>query len=236
MKYLITFLLMAAPALAQSEFPSALTMTQTVSVPLMVQPPPVPATRWGIVASVGTAAGLGYHLPYTAIGLNVEKTVGPRAEVQVNGDFSPTNKYVTNNGHTVHAGVRGLWWLTSQWAVTGADSEGLLYTSQFTKHANSPAVGLAARAYWLGFPNRFYVSYLIPTGARPTDGSLQSNRVQGIRFEEEGQGWSRARLGFQLEILSFLSQSGSAPSPRSWTGTFTVKVRYGTKQDDTRLW
>jgi hypothetical protein len=183
MRYLLAFFLMTGAALAQVP-------TGTIDPHFGALPDPQPSTRWG------TAAGLGYHLPYTAIGVNVEQVVGPRAEVQVYSDFSPTDKYVTNDGNTVHIGARGLWWLTSQWAVTGADSEGILYTSQFVKHGNSPSVGVAARAFWLGVPQRFYVSYLIPTGARPTDGSLQSNRVQGLRFEGEGQGWRCCRLGF----------------------------------------
>lgn len=190
-----------------------------------------PATRWGAIVLVGTESGLGYHLPYTAFGGGVEHTIGDPIEVQASADYSPTHKYITNDGSQVHLSGRAIVWANDRVGLTVTDGETWLHTSQFTKADNRPQFGIVARLWWLGFPSRFYASYVVPEGKRPVDGSLQSNRLQGISTAIEAQGWSRVRLTTTFNVLTFIEQSGAAPGKRDWTGTVVVTVRFGTKQD-----
>ena len=195
-----------------------------------------PQTRWGVTTTVGTESGLGYHLPYVDLGAGVEHAIRDRMEVQASANYSPTHKYITNDGNSVHLGGRALLWVNDTFALTAGDGETWLRTSQFDKANNFPQFGVAARLWWLGFPSRFYAAYLVPEGKRPTDGSLQSNRLQGISTAIEAQGWSRVRLTTTFNVLTFLEQSGAAPGKRDWTGTVVVTIRVGTKQDLNELY
>lgn len=195
-----------------------------------------PITRAGVTATVGTEAGLGYTLPYYAFGAALEHTIGSRSEVQFSTDISPTDKEFTHDGTQLHLSARGMYWLSYRAAITGEVRESFLWTNQINKRATFPVVGMASRFYWLGIPQRAYIGYIIPTGSRPTDGSLQSNRLQGPTFTIEGQGWERVRISTTFNVLTFLDQSGSAPGHRNWTGTLVVTFRFGTKQDPSRLY
>ena len=190
-----------------------------------------PATRVGALVTIGTESGLGYQLPYTEFGAGIERTLGDRFEVQASADYSPTHKLVTHDGHSVALNGRLVAWQTQRFGLTAADDEAWLMTSQFTKHASHPEFGIVARLWWLGFPSRFYAAYVVPVGARPVDGSLQSNRLQGVSAAIEAQGWSRVRMTTKLDIVTFLDQSGAAPGLRHWEGTVVVTFRIGTKQD-----
>jgi hypothetical protein len=197
----------------------------------------LPALRFGIEGSIGTKSGLGYKLPYTSFELAGEKIFANGFEIQAHGGVSPTAKYVSNDGLQVMGTGRVLYWFGSSTAIAAAGGVNVrsLATSLFTKHDNSPSIGVVRKVWWLGLPNRLYLSYLIPTGARPIDGSLQSNRTQGIEFIDEVQHTSRIRMSLTFDVLTFLSQSGAAPSPRSWTGTVMVMFRFGSKQDPNQL-
>ena len=190
-----------------------------------------PSTRIGALVTVGTESGLGYKLPYTDFGVGVEHDLGHHLEVSASADWSPTHKYVTNDGNAVRVSAQAIAWTGDHFGLTAGDDEAWLWTSQFAKHANHPSVGIVTRLWWLGFPSRFYASYLVPVGARPTDGSLQSNRLQGVSAAIEAQGWSRVRMTTKLDILTLLDQSGAAPGLRHWEGTVVVTFRIGTKQD-----
>lgn len=195
-----------------------------------------PSTRWGITATIGTQSGLGYKLPYTAFGGAIERTLGNHVELQVSGDYSPSHKYITSDGHQFHAYAAALYWFRDNAALYANDGEGFLYTSQFQKQANFPQVGVATRLFWMGVPSRIYFTYIVPTGKRPTDGSLQSNRTQGMGFVYEGQGWDRVRIITTFHVLTFLDQSGAAPGLRHWTGTIVMTVRFGTKMNSNQLY
>lgn len=195
-----------------------------------------PSTRWGITTAVGTESGLGYALPYTAFGAGIEKAFGDRVELQADADFSPTRKLVTKDGRQFHVTARALYWIGSRVALVGGDGEAALWTNEFAKRSNNPFIGMGCRLWWMGIPSRLYLSYLIPTGSRPTDGSLQSNRTQGVSFTYQGQGWTRARLSSTLNVLTLVDQSGAAPGVRHWTGTVVMTLRFGTKQNIEELY
>jgi hypothetical protein len=202
----------------------------TLAIPTAAQQTQ-PTTSLGATFSAGTESGLGYALPYIAFGGALEHSISSHIEAQASADYSPTHKVITHDGHQSHLGGRALVWLGSRFALTAADREGWLSTSQFRKSANSPAFGVAGRLWWLGTPSRIYAAYLPPMGRRPTDGSLQSNRTQGISTTIESQGYSRVRLTTTFDVLTFLDQSGAAPGLRHWEGTLVVTARFGTRQN-----
>jgi hypothetical protein len=214
-------------------------ITLLIGMAMMVAPAAraqQPATRWGATATIGTESGLGYQLPYTAFGGGVERAILDKVEIQGEADYSPTHKLVTHDGHEIHVQGRAIAWMGDRVGLTAADDETWLATSQFSKAANHPEFGVVARLWWLGFPSRFYASYVVPEGKRPTTGALQSNRLQGVSTAIEAQGWSRVRMITTFDVLTFLDQSGAAPGLRHWEGTVTVTLRIGTKQDLNQLY
>jgi hypothetical protein len=91
-------------------------------------------------SSVGTDAGLGFKLPFTTFGFTIEKPIGSRFEVQLNADFSPTHKLLTNDGLSLLFGAQGLYWLDRRLGVVGGMRFSRLLTSQFNKSGLSFAI------------------------------------------------------------------------------------------------
>lgn len=195
-----------------------------------------PSTRVAADLTVGTASGLGYRLPYSAFGADVERVLGDRLEARIAADYSFTTKYGETSGSQEHLSGRLLAWVKPNFGFTAEDGEAFLHTSLFTKSSNSPLVGIVNRCWAFGVPTRIYLGYIVPTGSRPTDGSLQSNRLQGGRFIYEGQFTSRLRLIFLFDIVTLLDQSGDASGHREWSGTALVTFRIGTKQNAYELY
>lgn len=193
-------------------------------------------------SSIGSSAGLGYKLPDTTFGFSIEKAVGQKFEVQVSAAYSPTHKYITNDGESLLAGASGLYWVNWRFAVLGGAKFSQLWTSQFEKVAFYPVAGLVFRTMWMHEnAGRIYVTYEFPTGCVWATASnpcvIQSSRLTGVNFNPEFRVFSHTRAGLEMGIWHFCDQ-GNPQDPAAGrschvTGTTAIKFRFeiGRKED-----
>jgi hypothetical protein len=186
-------------------------------------------------SSIGSMAGLGFKLPFTMFGFTVEKPIGSRMEIQFYGDFSPTHKFLTNDGFSLIFGTQGIVWLDKKWGVVGGMRFSRLFTSQFNKSGNFPLLGIALRDTWMKeLPGRLFLTYEFPTGcvwataSNPCD--IQSNRLQGVNFNQEFQMSRHLRFGLLMGFYRFCDQSNqhepTIPRTCHFTGTSSVMLRF----------
>jgi hypothetical protein len=193
-------------------------------------------------SSIGSSAGLGYKLPDTAFGFSIEKPVGRRFEIQLSSAFSPTHKYITNDGESLLASGSGLFWVNWKFAVLGGVNFSRLWTSQFDKSAIYPVAGVVLRTMWMHEnAGRIYVTYEFPTGcvwATATNPcTIQSSRLQGVNFNPEFRVFAHTRVGLVMGFWYFCDQSNqfdpAAGRSCHFTGTSSKKFRFeiGRKED-----
>jgi hypothetical protein len=205
---------------------------------VIAQIPPAPAGRmpgnlWMVDSSIGTDAGLGYKLPSLRYGISLERPITSRIELQVSTTYSPDHKFITNDGNSFLASAQSLFWINHRVAAVGGMHFSRLWTSQFNKSAFFPLVGIAIRDRWMGeLPGRMYITYEFPTGCVwATAGNpclLQSNRLQGVNFDQEFRVWPHLRVALLYGFYNFCDQGNPfAPNvPRSCHYTVTSALQF----------
>jgi len=189
------------------------------------------ATRWLLDAETGTDAALGYKVPHVGFGSSIEQSLGTRIELDGGLSFSPDKKIITNDGSSLLIKSSGRFWITQRFAITGGLERSNLWTSQFSKAAWLPSVGIAIRESSLGMPGRLYFSYLFPTGCQWGAGCpIQSNREMGPVGYWEKRTYSHFRVGFQIGYYRILNQGNplqpSIGRTGEWSGDVHVVTRY----------
>lgn len=219
-----------------------------VSSRLFAQAPatltPMPFDRLVIDTHIGNESQLGFTPPDLGIGFTIEKPIGTHIELQTSADYSPDQKYLTNNGNSFVWGVKGIWFPRWHVGISGELRQSHLWTSQFNKSGWIPTAGMMIRDNLLGLPGRFSADYVIPTGCvwatectLSSDG-IQSNRTQGPEFYQEFRAISLSkyslRLGGALAFYHFCDQANPwVPAPRTCqladTMALTVRLELGGK-------
>jgi len=182
---------------------------------------------------VGLRTQLGYEPPASDFGASFEFPMGRRVEVQGRSSFSPDRKYITNDGHSISASSREIFWVNSRIGALGGVGWGTLWTSQFVERGWQPSVGFVIRNDYEK-PGRFYLEYLIPVGcvwATPSNPCLlQSKRTQGPRITQEWQLKPHLRLTLGASLYHYCAQSNeNEPSiPRNcvWAVTEMLGLRF----------
>jgi hypothetical protein len=157
---------------------------------------------------LGTRALSGFKNPWTSY--------GPAIEVHKGGFetsglilWSPTNKVLTNDGHSLWLDFRVLYWIKgSRFAIGGGALYKRFISSQFVKRGWEPGPVFSIRDMFLGVPTRWTFSYLLPTGSSTK--ALQDPRGQGLRFEMDGIMTKHLMLGFTYFAGTFLDQGNPA--------------------------
>jgi hypothetical protein len=192
-------------------------------------------------SSIGSSAGLGYKLPDTAFGFSIEKSVGRKYEFQLSSGFSPTHKYITNDGESLLASGAGLYWVNWKFAVLGGVNLSRLWTSQFEKSAIYPVAGIVMRTIWMHEnAGRIYITYEFPTGCVWATASnpcnIQSSRLQGVKFNPEFRVFAHTRVGLEMGFWHFCDQSNqfdpAAGRSCHITGTSAIKFRFMSRAVD----
>jgi hypothetical protein len=197
-------------------------------------------SRWLLDSQIGTASGLGYHLPDLSLGATVEKPFGGhslgegRWEAQGDVFWSPDRKYITGDGNTAQIDGKGLFWLNSRLSLFGEARFVHLWTDQFDKSTLAPSAGIVVRDRWFGLPGRLYVDYLFPTGCQWATSTnpcrIQSNRITGIEFFQEFRMYRHWRVGVKGAWLQFANQGNEndRAAGRVWNNTATIDavIRY----------
>jgi len=191
------------------------------------------STRWLMDSEVGTYAGLGFKLPHTAFGTTIERPLSQRLEAQASAKFSPDRKLITDDGHSLVASARGIFWANHYFGLTGEASYSRLWTSQFDKTAWLPAPGVVFRLSFLGNPTRMYLDYAVPTGSIDAHG-IESSRLQGPEYYVESRlasmGPVTMRFGIKWNVYHFLEQGNP-----ECDGTFGGAVTCRRKGDTTAV-
>lgn len=187
--------------------------------------------RWLIDVESGTDSGLGYKLPHLAFGISTERPFGHTFELQAGLLYSPDRKYVTNDGNSLNARVKGIYWISPRMGLTGALRHSNLWTSQFNKAGWGVSAGIAIRDRFGGFPGRVYIDYLFPFGCQwGPNCPIQSNRIQGPEIYWENRLYPHIRFGAKLGFYHVLNQSNNLrpdiPRTGEWTGDAHVVIRY----------
>jgi hypothetical protein len=192
------------------------------------------AARYLVDFQIGSASGLGYHLPDLSFGATVEKPVGTRWEAQGEVKYSPDRKYITNDGNEAQIGAMGLFWLNQTLALSFQARFSRLWTSQFKKTDFYPSAGVVLRDRWFGLPGRAYFDYVFPTGCQWATASnpcvIQSNRTSGIEGFQEFRQYGHWRVGIRAAWVNFANQGNpnDRAAGRVWNNTATVdaEIRY----------
>ncbi len=227
-KCLLILLVSAAPIRAQEtegEPRSTVTLEQLLS-----------SGRVFLDADVGIRAELGFLPPSSDFGMSFEAPVqlGIPIEIQGAASFSPDKKKITDDGHSIAASTKAIFWINPRVGAFGEAGYGRLWTSQFDEGGGiAPTFGGVIRTQYF-YPGRLYISYLIPTGcvwATATNPcKLQSKRLQGFTFRQEFQFRPHIRWGIEAGVYHYCAQ-GNPEDPAAgrdclWAGTELLFVRF----------
>lgn len=160
-----------------------------------------------ILGRIGTSHELGFRLPNTAAGVNVERTFG-RATIGADTWLSPDRKISASSGHSVSASGYSTLWIGRRVGPTAGLGYSVYWsgspTGSYRKGQFSPELGIMAQDR-LG---RFTALYLFPTGCVwGTSCPLQSSRLHGVSLEQDIGITSRLSLGIAGAVLRFCDQS-----------------------------
>jgi hypothetical protein len=159
--------------------------------------------------------------------------LGMPMEKQEAASFSPDKKKITDDGHSISANGKAIFWFKPRIALLGEAEYGRLWTSQFDEGGIAPAFGAVIGTQYV-YPGRLYISYLIPIGcvwATPTNPcNLQSKRLQGFTFREGFQ--VRPHIGWGIEAgVYHCCAQGNPEDPAAgrdcpWAGTELLFVHF----------
>jgi hypothetical protein len=188
-------------------------------------------TRWMLETETGSESSFGFKLPHVGVGFSAERPVAKHFELQALVSYSPDKKYITNDGNSLKFNGTGLYWITRGFALTGGLHHSNLWTSQFNKSSTAPSAGVAFREAIGGLPGRIYLGYLFPTGCQwGSSCPIQSSRTKGVEFYWETRMSSHFRMGVEMGIYHFLSQSNQfrpdIPRIGSFGGITLLTLKY----------
>jgi hypothetical protein len=196
--------------------------------------PAAAQTRIVADVEVGSQSGLGYKLPSTSFGVQIERPTGRRLELQAAATFSPDRKYITNDGDGVILGGAAIVWITPRVGALAHLRYSHLWTSEFDKTAWAPGVGGVVRDSWSGLAGRLQAEYVLPTGCVWATASnpcmIQSSRLQGVDALQEFRIYRGVRFGIRGGAWHFCQQ-GNPQDPAAGrkcqsTGTVAVVLRF----------
>jgi hypothetical protein len=166
---------------------------------------------------VGTESSLGYKFPAIVLGSSSEIPLGNLFEVQSSVTYSPTAKYITNNGQRFGASGSALAFINQRVGLVASLEHRSLWTSEFDKKVWFPSAGVVLRNDYFG-RGRLYLTYVFPTGCVwATPGNpcqIQSNRLQGITARQDVRSGSFTRWGFETGLYHFCNQ-GNPTDPQA---------------------
>lgn len=160
---------------------------------------------------IGTAAPLGYNLPYWNCGARVEQPIGRRFEAQFRSTFSPTSKALTGDGKTFDARGTALVWLApDRFGLTMNVGKSWLWTSQFNKSEWLYAPGVMTSFWWNGGQQRIGIDWLLPSGGFDASTGIESSRLTGPEITWEAPLYRRVSLVTRFAAYRALEQGNQA--------------------------
>jgi hypothetical protein len=180
--------------------------------------PDPPSIRVMSEFQFGSTSGLGYKFPHTAFGVRTEQSITRKLEIDAEPIYSPDQKYGFNSGHQITAEVEAIYWVTDRIGISGGYEHDWLTTPQYKKSVGIPSSGIVFRGNG-GFPWRFYISWLVPSGRYDPKTGIEPNRLTGPDFYYETQLYEHLRFGARIGIYHGYEQGnpacdGNAPNPQ----------------------
>ena len=200
------------------------------SSPLFAQAPKdeaPPSYLVSVSLDIGSAKQLGFKPPFLAVTTGIDKPVGRHFEIGAGVAYSPSRKYVTNDGNGFAWNAEATWFPRWRVGISGGVGESYLWTSQFHKSGWLVYPSVTVRNSFGTMPGRFSITYVVPRGCvwaaectLPANG-IQSNRTQGPEFAQEFRAHElgpkyRIVVGGSLAFYHFCDQANPLViSPRT---------------------